>query len=89
MSPVLADEFFTSEPPGKKPCKLSMLTILTGMRCNLIVVLIFISLIISDVEPFFSCAYAHLYVLFGKMSIQVLFFLKYFIYIFLCVCIYV
>ena len=55
VSPVLADDKDkdTREPPGKKPCKLLMLTILTGMRCNLIVVLIFTSLIISDVEPFF------------------------------------
>ena len=53
MSAALADGFFTTEPPGKKPCKLLTLTILTGMRCNLIVVLIFTSLMISDVEPIF------------------------------------
>ena len=32
-----------------------MITTLTGMRCYLIVVLIFISLIVSDIEHFFIC----------------------------------
>ena len=35
-----------------------MITTLTGMRCYLIVVLIFISLIVSDIEHFFICLWA-------------------------------
>ena len=38
-----------------------------------LVVLICISLIISDVEPFFHVPIGHLYVFFGEMSIQVFF----------------
>ena len=46
-----------------------MIVILTGVRFHLTVVLLCISLIISDSEHIFHVSIGQLYVFFGKMSI--------------------
>ena len=48
-----------------------VLAALTGVLWNIIVILIFISLITCDVEHFFHVFIYYLYIFFGEVSVQV------------------
>ena len=65
------DQFFHTSVPV---CGIVTTHIRMALKRYLIVILIYISLMASNVEQLFSCAYLHLYLHFGEMSVHIFYF---------------
>ena len=67
----MSDQFFHTSVPV---CGIVTTHIRMALKRYLIIILIYISLMAGDIEQFFSCAYLHLYLLLGEMSVHIFYF---------------